>query len=238
MIEGIQGEGGVTPATAGISARTAAIMRRKELLLFMDEVQCGHFRSGRFCQSYPANPGECPWRQEVFAGRRFDGEVARAADIRSGAFWARAPYADLLSGGFAWDNVLAARHWAAQWRLRVWKSSNDEKLDDNARETGAHFSGWACWKLMTEISGHDQRLCAELGLMIGMELGAKHPGALRRGQRRPRCEIHRLLYAAGLVAIPAGTQITPVPSRRSILRRGEAEERLKIVESVVEKLVS
>src|SRR5438034_697372 len=48
MIEGVQGEGGVTPATPEYLLGLRALCDEKRLLLFMDGVQCGHFRTGRF----------------------------------------------------------------------------------------------------------------------------------------------------------------------------------------------
>ncbi len=48
MIEGVQGEGGVTPATPEYLLGLRALCDEKKLLLFMDGVQCGHYRTGRF----------------------------------------------------------------------------------------------------------------------------------------------------------------------------------------------
>src|SRR5687768_1146898 len=48
LIEGIQGEGGVSPASAEYLLGLRKLCNEKKLLLMMDEVQCGHFRSGRF----------------------------------------------------------------------------------------------------------------------------------------------------------------------------------------------
>src|SRR6266851_5759122 len=52
MIEGIQGEGGVTPARADYLLGLRQLCDEKRLLLLMDSVQCGHFRTGQFlsCQ--------------------------------------------------------------------------------------------------------------------------------------------------------------------------------------------
>src|SRR3954463_12391529 len=47
LIEGIQGEGGVTPATPEYLLGLRELCNEKKMLLMMDEVQCGHFRSGR-----------------------------------------------------------------------------------------------------------------------------------------------------------------------------------------------
>ena len=48
LIEGVQGEGGVTPATPEYLLGLRALCDEKRLLLLMDGVQCGHFRTGRF----------------------------------------------------------------------------------------------------------------------------------------------------------------------------------------------
>src|SRR5204863_5311266 len=48
MVEGIQGEGGVTPATPEYLLGLRRLCDERKLLLFMDAVQCGHFRTGRF----------------------------------------------------------------------------------------------------------------------------------------------------------------------------------------------
>src|SRR5215469_11258236 len=48
MIEGVQGEGGVTPATPEYLLGLRALCDEKKLMLLMDEVQCGYYRSGKF----------------------------------------------------------------------------------------------------------------------------------------------------------------------------------------------
>src|SRR5450631_4615649 len=48
MIEGVQGEGGVTPATPEYLLGLRALCDEKKLLLLMDGVQDGYFRSGKF----------------------------------------------------------------------------------------------------------------------------------------------------------------------------------------------
>ena len=48
LIEGIQGEGGITPASAEYLLGLRKLCDEKRLLLLVDAVQCGHFRAGRF----------------------------------------------------------------------------------------------------------------------------------------------------------------------------------------------
>jgi acetylornithine aminotransferase/acetylornithine/N-succinyldiaminopimelate aminotransferase len=88
MIEGVQGEGGITPATPEYLLGLRALCDEKKLLLFMDGVQCGHFRTGRF-QSYQRI------LEGVTDGERFipDG-ISMAKSLGGGfpmgAFWVRA----------------------------------------------------------------------------------------------------------------------------------------------------
>src|SRR5262249_33432839 len=48
LIEGIQGEGGIAAATPEYLLGLRALCDEKKLLLMIDGVQCGHFRTGRF----------------------------------------------------------------------------------------------------------------------------------------------------------------------------------------------
>jgi acetylornithine/succinyldiaminopimelate/putrescine aminotransferase len=51
LVEGVQGEGGITPATPEYLLGLRQLCDEQNLLLLMDSVQCGHFRTGR-CQSW------------------------------------------------------------------------------------------------------------------------------------------------------------------------------------------
>src|SRR5882724_5706021 len=93
MIEGVQGEGGVTPATPEYLLGLRQLCDEKKLLLFIDSVQCGHFRSGRF-QSYQrileAVPGG-----EQFIPDGISMAKSLGGGFPIGAFWVREPFADL-----------------------------------------------------------------------------------------------------------------------------------------------
>ena len=136
MIEGVQGEGGVTRlATSGISAGLAGLaVREKKLLLFMDGVQCGYFRTGRF-QSFQRILEGVP------GGDKFlpDG-VSMAKSLGGGfpigAFWVRAPYADLLGPG-THASTFGGTPLACAVALKIFEVVESEKLDENARATWA-----------------------------------------------------------------------------------------------------
>ena len=99
LVEGVQGEIGVVPAEAEYLLGLRRLCDEKKLLLLMDGVQCGHFRTGRF-QSFQRILEEKSG--EEAAGFLPDG-ISMAKSLGGGfpmgAFWVREPYADLLDAG-------------------------------------------------------------------------------------------------------------------------------------------
>ena len=76
LVEGIQGEGGVYVATPEYLLGLRKLADAKNLLLLMDGVQCGYFRTGRW-QSYQRILEKHARRRIVPARRDRDGQVAR-----------------------------------------------------------------------------------------------------------------------------------------------------------------
>src|SRR6202000_367266 len=97
MIEGIQGEGGVTPATPEYLLGLRQLCDEKKLLLFMDGVQCGHFRTGRF-QSYQRILENVPGGDK-FMPDAISMAKSLGGGYPMGAFWVRQPFTDLLTAG-------------------------------------------------------------------------------------------------------------------------------------------
>ena len=151
-----------------------------------------------------------------------------------GAFWVRAPYADVLSAG-SHGTTFGGSPLACAVALKIIEVIQREKLADNAREAG-EFLKTGLQRLSQKYPGviHNVR---GLGLMLGLELKpniANLPGDAAKTQA---VRFANLLHAAGLLAIPAGALILRfLPALN--LSRHEAEEGLKIVESVVAKLAT
>ena len=260
LIEGIQGEGGVTPATPEYLLGLRALCDEKKLLLLMDSVQCGHFRSGRFQSfqrilenvaqaSQPAGSGGIPAARNTELGSSVNPQTGRSAlqnflpdgismakslggGFPMGAFWVRAPYADLLSAG-THGTTYGGSPLACAVGLKVLEVIAKEKLEANAREVGEQLkAGLLNLKqrypnVVREVRG--------LGLMIGMELApdlAKLPGDPTKAQAS---RFASLLHAEGLLVIPAGTDIIRLLPALN-LSRAEAEEGLRIIEGVVKQL--
>jgi acetylornithine aminotransferase/acetylornithine/N-succinyldiaminopimelate aminotransferase len=231
LIEGVQGEGGVTPATPEYLLGLRTLCDEKKMLLLMDGVQCGHFRTGKF-------PSFQRILEGVPGGEKFlpDG-LSMAKSLGNGfpigAFWIREPHADLLGAG-THGTTYGGNLLGCAVALKVFEIIERDGLADNARKLGEFFrDGIAALarKYPTVVKGP-----RGLGLMIGIELGDKEKiPALAASDKAAAIQFVNKLHEAGLLTVPAGTQIIRLlPSLN--LTHVEAEQGLQIIESVVAKL--
>lgn len=95
LIEGIQGEGGVSPATPEYLLGLRKLCDEKNILLMFDSVQCGHFRSGKF-QSYQRILENI---YNTFAPDAISMAKSLGGGIPIGAFWVNKEHSSLLSPG-------------------------------------------------------------------------------------------------------------------------------------------
>jgi acetylornithine/N-succinyldiaminopimelate aminotransferase len=231
LIEGIQGEGGVTPATPEYLLGLRQLCDEKKLLLMMDAVQCGHFRTGRF-QSYQrileGVPGGDKFMPDAISMAKSLG-----GGFPIGAFWVRQPYADLLSAG-THGTTYGGSPLACSVALKILEVIQKEKLADNAREVGAYLKGGL--EALGQKYPSVIKAVRGLGLMIGIELAPNIPAFAGEG-KTPAVRFTNLLHEAGVIVIPAGTNILRILPALN-LRKDEAAEGLKTIESVVAKLAS
>jgi acetylornithine/N-succinyldiaminopimelate aminotransferase len=230
MIEGIQGEGGVTPATPEYLLGLRRLCDEKKLLLLMDGVQCGHFRSGRF-QSFQRILEGVP-SGEAFLPDGIAMAKSLGGGFPMGAFWVRAPHADLLGAG-THGTTYGGSPLACAVGLRILDVIQREKLADNARQVGGYLkTGFQ--RMAQRYPGVIQNVRG-LGLMLGIELAPSIPNLPGDSSKTPAIRFANMLHSAGLLAIPAGAQIMRFLPPLN-LRQSEAEEGLKIVESAVMRL--
>jgi acetylornithine aminotransferase/acetylornithine/N-succinyldiaminopimelate aminotransferase len=231
MIEGIQGEGGVTPATPEYLLGLRKFCDDHRFLLLMDGVQCGHFRTGRF-QSYQRI------LEDVAGGDRFmpDG-ISMAKSLGGGfpigAFWVRQPYADLLGPG-SHASTFGGTPLACAVALEVLAVIQEEHLDANARVQGEFLRQG----LLRMAQAHPQMIRAVrgLGLMLGFELDPGWP-AFAANDKAPSLQFVHRLHEAGVLAIPAGSQVVRLLPALN-LSPGEAQEGLTRVSQVIETLAA
>lgn len=229
MIEGIQGEGGVTPATPEYLLGLRALCDEKKMLLLMDGVQCGHFRSGCF-QSFQRILKNIPGGENFLP----DG-VSMAKSLGGGfpmgAFWVRAPYADLLSAG-THGTTYGGSPLACAVGLKVLEVIEREKLADNARLIGDFLREGL--ELISKNYPQFIRTVRGMGLMIGFELAPNIPTLAVEGKMQSSLFTARL-QEAGVLVIPAGQNVLRILPPLN-LTRGDAEEGLILIERVVAKL--
>ncbi len=231
LIEGVQGEGGVTPATPEYLLGLRQLCNEKNLLLLLDEVQCGHFRTGCF-HSFRRILEKSPLPQ---AAAFLPDGIAMAKSLGGGfpmgAFWARAPYADVLGPG-THATTYGGGPLACAVALKVLEVIERDHLADNARALGGF--------LLDELSRLTARYptilrqARGLGLMIGLELQGKIP-AFAASDKAPAVQFVNALQQAGLLTVPAGSSVIRLLPPLN-LARSEAGEALVLLESVVKKL--
>ena len=231
LIEGVQGEGGITPATPDYLLGLRRLCNEKKLLLLMDSVQCGHFRTGRF-QSFQrileGVPGGDPFLPDGVAMAK-----ALGGGFPIGAFWVRQPYADLLGPG-THATTFGGTPLACAVALRILDVIARDRLADNARNVGAFLKS-ELDRLAATYPGIIRNVRG-IGLMIGFELAekAKIP-ALAASEKPASLQMVGRLHEAGLLTIPAGMQVIRLLPALN-LRPEEAQEGIRIIETELQKL--
>lgn len=233
LIEGIQGEGGITPAAADYLLGLRRLCDERRLLLFMDGVQCGHFRSGRF-QSFQRVLEGVPG-----AGGFLPDGLAMAKSLGGGfpigAFWVREEahgvrLCDLLGAG-THGTTYGGNLLGCAVALRILAIIERDGLEAHVRATG----DWLKAELQRLVDAHPAVLKSVrgLGFMLGLELQPKERiPALAGGDKAASTQLVTRLHAAGVLTIPSGAQIVRLLPPLN-LRRDEAEEGLAILARAV-----
>ena len=226
LVEPVQGESGVTIATPDYLIGLRQLCDEQNLLLLFDEVQAGHFRTGKF-QS---------WQRilEVDANRPggsvnrsyFPDAVSMAKSLGGGfpigAFWVREKFADVLSAG-THATTFGGTPLACAVALRIFDVIERENLADNARETGEF--------LLRELQQIQRRfpqivkVVRGFGFMIGIEFQSNFKAV----------EIVKQLHERNVLTVPAGASVIRLLPALN-LRKSEAEEGLRVIERMIADL--
>ncbi len=229
LIEGIQGESGVTPATPEYLLGLRQLCNERNILLLMDSVQCGHFRTGRF-QSYQRILEGVPGGQGFIP----DG-ISMAKSLGGGfpigAFWLRDPYGSLLSAG-THGTTFGGNLLGCAVALKIIDVIERENLAQNARDLGE----WWIEKIGDLVAQFPSVLktVRGYGLMIGIEFQPEIP-ALQKSDKPAALQIVQRLHDRGVLTIPSGTQIIRLIPALNLLQ-SEAEEGLAAIAALVREL--
>jgi acetylornithine aminotransferase/acetylornithine/N-succinyldiaminopimelate aminotransferase len=231
LIEGIQGEGGITAATPDYLMGLRALCDEKKLLLLMDGVQCGHFRTGRF-QSYQRI------LEGVAGAKGFvpDGlSMAKAlgGGFPIGAFWARDPHADLLGAG-THGTTFGGNLLGCAVALKIIEIVERDHLEEHVRQTG-EFLKSGLQRLADDYPKVIRR-ARGLGFMLGLELAEKEKiPAFATSEMTASVQFVQRLHETGVLTVPSGGQIVRLLPALN-LPRSQAEEGLSLIEAVVRQL--
>jgi acetylornithine aminotransferase/acetylornithine/N-succinyldiaminopimelate aminotransferase len=230
LVEGVQGEIGVVPAEADYLLGLRRLCDEKKLLLLMDGVQCGHFRTGRF-QSFQRILEEKKTEADGFLPDGVAMAKSLGGGFPMGAFWVRVAFADLLDAG-SHGTTYGGTPLACAVALKILEVIERDHLAGNARETGAWFKS-ELLRLAAKYPAVLQQVRG-LGLMMGIELAARIP-ALATSEKSPAIQFINRLHQAGALAVPSGTHIIRLLPALN-LRPEEAAEGLTKIESVLTQI--
>ena len=199
LVEPIQGEGGIHPATLEFLRGLRELCDDHGMLLFFDEVQCGLGRTGDWCG----------WRS-IGEGVEPDG-VSWAKGIANGfplgSFWVsskkfdeRGPLCDLLGPG-SHGTTYGGNPVCCAASLKVLEIIERDGLLAKSSELGNDLAA-ALKSLASPLIGEVRHI----GLMVGVELSPDFP----KTERTPALEVVNRAMAAGLLVIPSGERVIRV----------------------------
>jgi acetylornithine/N-succinyldiaminopimelate aminotransferase len=241
LIESIQGESGITIATPEYLLGLRKLCDERGLLLLLDEVQAGHFRTGCFHGWQRVLENTPDSRSQVVIGNGpgdFQPDAISMAKSLGGGFpiggfWVREQYADLLSAG-THATTFGGNPLGCAVALKVLEVIERDQLAENARELGRFISG-ELQRLIRKFPSVLKEVRG-VGLMIGLEFRADAPG-FGKSEKPPSLQVVERLHAAGVLTVPAGTSVIRLLPALN-LTRPEAMEGLRAIENVVAELAT
>ncbi|CAF0699132.1 acetylornithine/succinylornithine family transaminase [Candidatus Methylacidithermus pantelleriae] len=214
LVEPIQGEGGVHPADTGFLLGLRKLAWEKGALLFLDEVQTGCFRTGRFL-------GFQRILEERDGAKDFlpDGiSLAKGlgGGFPMGAVWIREPYASLLDPG-SHASTFGGNPLACSIGLAVLRAIEKENLGLRMRK----FERQVREGLREWIgSNHKIREIRGIGGLLGLALRAN------------AWESAEKLLKAGLLTVPASQDVLRLLPPLTVTEE-ETQQALEILASIL-----
>ncbi|MBN9693670.1 MAG: acetylornithine transaminase [Verrucomicrobia bacterium] len=236
LIEGIQGEGGLTPATAEYLLGLRRLCDEKRMLLLVDAVQCGHFRSGRY-QSFQRILEGIPGA-ETFQADGVSMAKSLGGGFPIGAFWVRqeshgVALADLLGPG-THGTTFGGTPLGCAVANRIFEIIERDHLEQHVRTTG----DWLKSELERLARAYpvSVKSARGLGFMQGLELQARETIPAFAGSEKPASlQMVNRLHEAGVLTIPSGNQVVRLLPALNI-PRAQLAEGLGIIEATLKSL--
>jgi acetylornithine/LysW-gamma-L-lysine aminotransferase len=178
VLEIIQGEGGVRPASAAYLQGAQALCRHRDALLIIDEVQTGFGRTGKFfaCEHFGLEP-------DIMTMAK-----AMAGGIPMGAFAIGERVATIHKATHS--STFGGNPLACAAALAVLDIMQEQNLAERAAQMGAYFV-----ERLRALESSKIRDVRGLGLMIGIEMKSRVAPYLRA------------LMDRGVIALAAGASV-------------------------------
>jgi acetylornithine aminotransferase/acetylornithine/N-succinyldiaminopimelate aminotransferase len=227
LIEAVQGESGITIATREYLLGLRKLCDEHNLLLLLDEVQAGQFRTGKF-HSWQRILED---RDADFLPDGISMAKALGGGFPIGAFWVREKFAGLLPAG-THASTFGGTPLACAVALRILDVIERDGLAGNARQIGNFLTDGLrrlpseCPRVVREVRG--------LGLMIGLEFEPKL-SAFAQEEKSPAIQVVKRLHEKNLLTVPAATSVVRLLPALNVTRR-EAEEGLRAIGEVIIEL--
>ena len=208
FIETIQGEGGIYPAKKQFLKDLRNLCTEREILLMIDEVQCGVGRTGRFFAFEHAGiePDAIGMAKGLGGG------------VPIGGVWVSDQYVELFKPG-SHGTTFGGTPLISAAALSVIETIEDEGLLENVIDNGAYVM-----QRLAELKSKYPHYISDvrgLGFMIGIQI-AESPA-----------EVVAQLRDNGLIVPPAGSNVVRLLPALTATK-DDFDEALRIFESVVE----
>jgi acetylornithine/N-succinyldiaminopimelate aminotransferase len=235
LLEPIQGEIGVLPATPKFLRHARDLCDRHELLLMFDEVQCGLGRTGDWCgwktlAGPNLMPDACSWAKGIAGGFPLGAIWVsdRPVTLKTGE---TKPLCDLLGPG-THGTTFGGTPLVAAGANEVLAVIEEEGMLENARALGPRAVDAIraiASPLIKEVRG--------VGLMIAFELVPDFAQRVATNERSPSLYVVDRLHEAGLLTVPSGTHaIRWLPPLNVVA--AEIDEAAQILAGVLRKLAA
>lgn len=238
MLEPIQGESGVNPATPEFLRAVQALCDEHDLLLLLDEVQCGFGRTGDTCGWRSIVPGDeikpsaISWAKSIGSGFPLGAFWVRDQEVRSPA----SPVRNLihLLGPGTHGTTYGGSPLACAAGLATLSVITRDHLAEHSARLGARIAG--------EVAAWQQPLITDIrafGMMIGFELDEGKLNALEsvKATGKPASIwLAAQLIDDGLLVVPAGPKVVRwLPPMN--LTEAQATEALQIFHHTLDRIL-
>jgi acetylornithine/N-succinyldiaminopimelate aminotransferase len=202
LLEPVQGEGGIYPASKEFLLGLRRICDQHGLLLMLDEIQCGLGRLGNWCGwkeivEQELVPDTISWAKGIGGGFPLGATWIRKTPVLS-LTGEKVDLCDLLKPG-THGTTFGGTPLACVTSLAVLETIQEEGLLENARHLGEYAIG-----RLSDLPGVKE--VRGMGLMLGIELGEEFASLAADGKTSSQVTVVASMKN-GLLTVPAGPSV-------------------------------